>query len=149
MIIERDDVSSKSSGVAMILAFFFGMIGAQRLYVGRWKSGVFCLIFGSTGFITGVLRALDMLTWKTSVLLLIPAEIIYAIALYDISALYHDAFLDSKGKIVLSNSHKDELFGRTKREKRMDKSDSQVALMLVLLAWIALFIAGKILWSLK
>lgn len=50
----------KNQSIAVLLAFFLGIIGAHRFYLGRVKSGLVYLLFCWTGFtfFLGVLEAI-------------------------------------------------------------------------------------------
>lgn len=139
MHIEREDVSSKTSGVAMLLALGLGMYGAHRIYVGKYFSGILMFLFGGGITVARFLIESGKLTFGSFYILFIAYGLVYVVALYDVAALYHDAFLDGKGKIVLCNSHKDECFGRTKDQKVIDLLESIAALLIVFIVWAVFY----------
>ena len=94
MQFEEKDISNKNPLVALILCLFFGRFGIHRFYVGRYLSGFFYFLIGSTSIVLYVLGL--GYAFLSSVLYL------FLIA-FDTYALYSDSFTDSKGRLVTDN----------------------------------------------
>ena len=146
MNLDPEEISSKNSTVVFILTFFFGALGLHRFYVGKWKSGLIYLEFGS--ILPGV-KIIDLICKIIGVgsiikifwFIILAFVLVVVACLYDIFTLYSESFTDSKGKIVISGSRKDEIVGRTLEEKFNDKLDTIVALFAFLLFTILYLIA--------
>lgn len=62
MVITKKNISSKSRLAAFLLAFFLGMLGVHRFYVGKTGSGIAQLILTITvigAFVTGIWVLID------------------------------------------------------------------------------------------
>lgn len=81
-----------SKVIAAILAWFFGVFGIHRFYIGKTWSGFFQLLIGGTGLVLTIAA----LSWF-SVLLLIIASIWVII---DFITIICGAMLDTKGRYV-------------------------------------------------
>lgn len=149
MNLDPEEISTKNSTVVFILTFFFGALGLHRFYVGKWKSGLVYLTFGlilpGAKIINLVCKIIGINSIFKIFWFIILAFILVGVAcLYDIFTLYSESFTDSKGKIVISGSRKDEIVGRTLEEKFNDKLDAIVALFAFLLFTILYLIALSI-----
>ena len=146
MNLDPEEISSKNSTVVFILTFFFGSLGLHRFYVGKWKTGLIYLAFGS--ILPGV-KIIDLICkvvginsiFKVIWFIILAFMLVVVACLYDIFTLYSESFTDSKGKIVISGSRKDEIVGRTLEEKFNDKLITTIALLTFLLFAI-LYIVG-------
>jgi len=65
----------KSSGVAYLLWFFLGGIGAHRFYLGRTGSGLLYLILFVLTILTGGIMGIVMGIWLLTDLFLIPGMV--------------------------------------------------------------------------
>lgn len=146
MNLDPEEISKKNSTVVFILTLFFGFLGLHRFYVGKWKSGLIYLAFGSILPGAKIINLVCKIIGVDSIFkifwFIILAFILVVVAcLYDIFAIYSESFADSKGKIVISGSRKDEIVGRTLEEKFNDKLVTIVALLMFLILAI-LYIVG-------
>ncbi len=83
------EVSPKNRTIALVLALLLGELGVQRMYVGRYTSGVIILI---TYLVTFILAAV----WAPLILISI------GIALFDVFYIVTGRFKDKDGKVVLN-----------------------------------------------
>lgn len=140
MNLDVDQISKKNSAIVFTLMITFGTLGAHKFYVGKWKSGLLYLLFGSVvpgaKIINATLKlighnTLFNLVWYTY----LSAALVSVAVLYDIFSLYSESFTDSLGKVVIGGSRKDELIGRTLQESFFDKLTS-ISIILIFVAII-------------
>ncbi len=92
MNLDAEQISKKSSTVSFILMLSFSTLG-NRFYVGKWKSGLIYLIFGSVVPGVRLINQLMELVGNTSIFKLVwyvylSFVLICVAVLYDIYALY-------------------------------------------------------------
>lgn len=141
MNLDAEQISKKSSAVSFALMLSFGIFGAHRFYVGKWKSGLLYLLFGSIVPGARLINQIMLFAGDTSILKLIwyiymSFLLVCVAVLYDIYALYSESFTDKEGKVVISGSRKDEIVGRTMQEVFNDKLTSSIIFLLFALVII-------------
>ena len=141
MNLDAEQISKKSSAVSFALMLSFGVFGAHRFYVGKWKSGLLYLLFGSIVPGARLINQIMLFAGDTSILKLIgyiyiSFLLVCVAVLYDIYALYSESFTDKEGKVVLGGSRKDEIVGRTMQEVFNDKLTSSIIFLLFVLVII-------------
>ncbi|MGC8580616.1 MAG: NINE protein [bacterium] len=83
------EVSPKNRTIALVLALLLGLFGVQRMYVGRYTSGIAILITYLVVFISATI--------------LPPIVLInMGIALFDVLCIITGRFKDKDGKLVLN-----------------------------------------------
>lgn len=141
MNLDPEQISKKKSAITCALMFTFGIFGAHRFYVGKWKSGILYLIFGSIVPGAKLINATLKLFGEDSLFKLIwyvyiSFVLVCVAILYDAFALYSESFTDVKGKVVISGSRKDEIVGRTLEESFCDK----LTTLSIVLGFVAIII---------
>lgn len=145
MNLDADQISKKNSVVTLVYALTFGYLGAHRFYVGKWKSGLVYLIFGSVFPLVHMLQKISEVlgvnfALKASGVFTIAYILVECAMLYDIFALYSQSFTDCFDKVVIGGSEKDEIVGRTMEEKFNDNLSIAVALFIFILIFIIYFV---------
>lgn len=92
---EDKDISNKSQMITLILLILFGSLGAHRIYVGKFATGILIIVLSSIIAFTDYLGVGYSFIFKTAYMLFI---------LIDMYALYSDSFTDSKGLLVVGKS---------------------------------------------
>lgn len=141
MNLDADQISKKSSAISFALMLSFGIFGAHRFYVGKWKSGLLYLLFGSIVPSARLINQIMLFAGDTSIFKLvwytyISFILVCVAVLYDIYALYSESFTDKDGKVVIGGSRKDEIVGRTMQEVFNDKLTSSIIFLLFVLVII-------------
>lgn len=141
MNLDAEQISKKSSAISFALMLSFGIFGAHRFYVGKWKSGLIYLLFGSIVPSARLINQIMLFVGDTSILKLvwyiyISFALVCVAVLYDVYALYSESFTDKYGKVVIGGSRKDEIVGRTMEESFNDKLNIFIILLLFALVLI-------------
>lgn len=141
MNLDAEQISNKSSAISFALMISFGIFGAHRFYVGKWKSGLLYLIFGSVVPGARLINQIMNLVGDTSIFKLVwyiymSFALVCVALLYDIFALYSESFTDRYGKVVISGSRKDEIVGRSMQEVFDDKLTTTIIFLLFALVII-------------
>ena len=141
MNLDAEQISKKSSAISFALMMSFGIFGAHRFYVGKWKSGLIYLLFGSVVPGAKLINQIMLLIGDKSLFnfvwyLYMSFVLVCVAVLYDIFALYSESFTDKAGKVVISGSRKDEIVGRTIEEAFNDKLNSIIIILLFALVII-------------
>lgn len=141
MNLDAEQISKKSSAVTFALMLSFGIFGAHRFYVGKWKSGLLYLLFGSIVPGARLINQIMLFAGDTSILKLIwyiyiSFLLVCVAVLHDIYALYSESFTDKEGRVVIGGSRKDEIVGRTMQEVFNDKLTSSIIFLLFVLVII-------------
>ena len=71
----RYDANRKSTGVAYLLWFFLGSLGAHRFYLGSWGIGLLILVCTGLGFLTFGLTGLVSLAIVVWDLFTLPSQV--------------------------------------------------------------------------
>jgi len=126
----------------------FGTLGAHRFYVGKWKSGLLYLLFGSILPGARLINQIMLFFGDTSILKLIwyvymSFALVCVAVLYDLYALSTESFTDKLGKVVISGSRKDEIVGRSIEESFNDK----LTVVIISLLFALVLILNIILYS--
>lgn len=145
MNLDADQISKKNSVVTLIFALTFGYFGAHRFYVGKWKSGLIYLLFGSifptVHFLQKVCDLFGIsFAIKASGIITVAFILTEVAMLYDVFALYSQSFTDSLGKVVIGGPEKDEIVGRTVTEKFNDNLSIISSLLILALLFIIYFV---------
>lgn len=138
MYIEKEQVSRKSAAVAAVLCLFFGSLGLHRFYVGKFKSGLLYLLFGSSMVSIHILSRLDIV--KGTLIGIFLFLLVAVGVFYDLFAMYNECFLDKEGKILLSGARQDELVGRTFQEKENDSLTIQITIVSFVIISVLYFV---------
>lgn len=138
---DREDISNKNLLICTLLAFFFGSIGLHRFYVGKWKTGLIYIAGSSlplfSPFLYSILGIEDIFqAMKLTIAVGILSLCVGVAVIYDVYAMYSESFFDKHGKILLSESVKNEYIGVSYTEQFIHKLDTWI----VSLSFIAVFI---------
>ena len=135
MNLDTEQISKKSSAISFALMLSFGIFGVHRFYVGKWKSGLIYLLFGSVVPGAKLINQVMLLIGDKSLFnfvwyVYMSFVLVCVAVLYDIFALYSESFTDKEGKVVIGGSRKDEIIGRTIEESFNDKLNSIIIFLL-------------------
>ena len=108
MVVEKADASNKNELVALFFALCWGTFGLHRFYVGKWKSGILYLLFGSFSFLYNLLDELGVNIFFSIYFSYVAFLLVGVAVLYDVFAITNESFFDGKDKLLISKGTREE-----------------------------------------